>query len=363
MTVSRNICYDDGSRVVRLAILRTGGDGSLYVICPDHPWAAGTTYKLLAPLGIRADGFVPMSDRVAYLVPGRAKLSFHPDGLVQLSSEEGGNLISGKSRSGELKGLGIQTDSVLRNPVLTGSTFGISVWGIDQFPSFASQKAEEDAVIGQDWIHPVPHIFPSRAGEEATAVHFAFFLFPRWREAQVGIERGRRALTQIRHWVGNPKCDLYTFRVVDLGLLHVFVGILAYRSSPSSDAPAGIMFGGPRDQEGRGFSVLYPALSHTGLELPSLGTQGLSPSDDTRIAHRDYWPRSVAPAPAKSSMTGNWTYEHLPGCLVQTGYDRPDLQSHIERVLPSGCHRAALLRMMARNGFFVTKRGIVIRPD
>lgn len=66
------------------------------------------------------------------------KLSIHKSGFVQFS--KGIKIISGIDQdTGKPKGLGIKIGS-LDNPIRTGPTFGVTIWGLDRFDTLITKK-------------------------------------------------------------------------------------------------------------------------------------------------------------------------------------------------------------------------------
>ena len=107
-------------------------DGGLGLLAPYHSARSGVLTKSL--YDYRAQGLrTKMEQREMFSAGDRVKLSYHPDGFVQFSGERAGRIVFGRDpRSGEPRGLGI-TANPMNAPVMTGPSFGISAWGLEQF--------------------------------------------------------------------------------------------------------------------------------------------------------------------------------------------------------------------------------------
>jgi len=92
-------------------------------------------------------------DITAFCANDRVKLSYHPDGFVQFSGEIGGTVISGKDpTTGQPRGIGLKINPLSR-PIFSGPTFGVTVWGLDEFQQV--KEGTKNVVIFEesDWYY------------------------------------------------------------------------------------------------------------------------------------------------------------------------------------------------------------------
>jgi hypothetical protein len=121
----------DGSprKVTKIISYRDGGFG---LLAPYHAAKQGFVTKTMVDYS-KTQHQVQLETTERFAASDRVKLSYHPDGFVQFSGENTGRIVSGRDAvTGEPKGLGFMTNP-LSSPVLTGPSFGISCWGLDDF--------------------------------------------------------------------------------------------------------------------------------------------------------------------------------------------------------------------------------------
>lgn len=74
------------------------------------------------------------------------KLSYHQDGFVQFSSTTNRKIRSGKNEDGTPKGLGVQSWG-LDDPVSTGASIALSLWGLGELSALSSSKVDNAYVF------------------------------------------------------------------------------------------------------------------------------------------------------------------------------------------------------------------------
>lgn len=134
------ICPQPGLPARNVTKIIAYGVGGFGVLTPYHSAHAGFLARI--PVDYNPAGRIatPLTDMIDFTVDDRVKLSYHPDGFVQFSSEAKGRIISGRDPSmGEPKGLGLMT-APLSDPVSTGPSVGITLWGLDQFEELRSTR-------------------------------------------------------------------------------------------------------------------------------------------------------------------------------------------------------------------------------
>lgn len=239
-------------RVAKIIPYRHGG---FAVSVPYHSAKVGFLGKM--PVDYRKVGMlaVPRARMTRYSADDAVKLSYHPDGFVQFSSVHPGKIVSGRDPvTGEPKGLGLLT-SPLSQPIKTGPTFGVSVWGIEDFETLPPNKPAELFGVG-DWY------YRSCTDDTANAWMIEAFVLPNSFRGGVHNRSGKPTITLV---FGNFEAPgvVFELRVVDLPGQSVFIGLLVSRARVSFAAKSGFTLGGPGrrfpDGTGEVLMACYPA--------------------------------------------------------------------------------------------------------
>lgn len=120
------------------------GDGGFCIFAPYHSSKRGILAKVPIDYLKNGDYYIPKEDFVDYVADDKVKLSLHPDGFVQFSGLSS-NIISGRDKSGQAKGLGINI-SPLNKVIKTGPTCGLCLWGLKDFQKFIEPKRVEEVL-------------------------------------------------------------------------------------------------------------------------------------------------------------------------------------------------------------------------
>src|SRR3989344_8478038 len=76
----------------------------------------------------------------------RPQLSIHQSGFVQFSGKK---ITSGiDSKTGIIKGIGLHSNP-LHTPIISGPTFGVQLWGIEEGFNLSSREDECDIIYGK----------------------------------------------------------------------------------------------------------------------------------------------------------------------------------------------------------------------
>jgi len=237
-TVAIQAKADDTPRkVTKIVGYREGGLG---LLAPYHSARSGVLTKTLVDYsagGRRVAG----EDMELFSAGDRVKLSYHPDGFVQFSGERSGRIVSGKDpRSGEPRGLGIMANP-MDAPVMTGPSFGISAWGLEDFLVQEGRPRGDLLVFEQDdfvYDHCDVNTWGSYGIE--------FFIFTMYFQPfvrQVGRTRFELPLWHNQfHSIGRS----FNFKVVRLGQQPYFLGAICLRRPAlGPDAKSGWAIGSP----------------------------------------------------------------------------------------------------------------------
>jgi len=311
------IAFDDPSGPRAIAKLVGARDGGVTVLFPYHRHTEGMITKVTAQAGQLA-GPVRTSPQTLYRVSGRIKLSIHASGFVQLSGEPPAAVISGIDGQGHPKGFGVFS-APLTDPIQSGPTTIIVAYGLSEF-----QLAQPSRSVLFD-EGDVEYAWPN-----SNAYAFHVWLFPRGVLTRTHVENGRQIFSQIRHWFYSSTCQLYHFRIIDVGSPLVVAGVLVERQVWYLTADSGIWFGTPRDVDGHNFTAAYPPWQNPATEASS----GDYRRDRTVIPSRDIWPPSeegeddAYPPPPPIALPC------LPGCYTNEQPPMsPDIDWAIVRVL------------------------------
>ena len=182
----------------------------------------------------------------------RVKLSFHNDGFVQFSGVSPATIKSGRDPvTGEPKGLGLFI-SPLNQPIISGQTFGMTLWGICDFDVVDSRK-----VKGLEIFHESDFIYQYCTEESWKSLPVAkqgyaveAFVFPTALLVGAYKERGSWNVTLYR-----PKFKhvnkFIKFRVVQLADQNIFLGIMVSRIEVRFPSYSGYSLSSPSDRKGQ----------------------------------------------------------------------------------------------------------------
>jgi hypothetical protein len=215
--------------------------GGFAVLMPYHRERRGYLAKHRVDYSRREDEML-RQDVIEYSAEDRVKLSIHQDGFVQFSGEQAGKITSGRDpQTGEAKGLGLFTQP-LSNPIRTGPTFSITVWGLEDFNE-SSAPATANTVVFNDDDFYLPDGEPSGVSPYQLEV----FTFPQ--EFWGGVRRsdGKLSLSLCHPHFSVPGV-VHEFRVVPLPGQRVFLGCLPSRVNRIiTESPSGFVLNGPSE--------------------------------------------------------------------------------------------------------------------
>jgi hypothetical protein len=185
------------------------------------------------------------------------KLSYHTDGFAQFSSETAGKIISGRDPStGVPKGLGLFTRP-LTNPIRTGPSASVSVFGIDEFEGVSGR---DDPLI----FEPSDFYYRGTTPEEANAWVLSIYAFPIGVTPPVRFRNGNPVLEAALEGLNPPWISVVELKVVHLPAEKIFLGLLLNHIKNSGDPKSGWAISGPGDwtlqQKGYVLMGSYPAI-------------------------------------------------------------------------------------------------------
>jgi len=173
----------------------------------------------------------------------RVKFSYHPDGFVQFSGENRASIISGRDPvTGEPKGMGFMTNPLV-SPVITGPSFGISFWGLDDFQEQKGTPRGDQVIFDESDV-VYDHCDESTWG----AYGISFFIFGLMFQPYVR-KTGPREF-EMDLWLNQflPDGGAFNLKVVRLGQQPYFLGAVFFRRpwhAGGGAPPSGWIIGSP----------------------------------------------------------------------------------------------------------------------
>ncbi len=230
--------------------------GGFAVLAPYHKARSGLLLKFPVDYDGKGETAVPFEECAGYSADDRVKLSFHPDGFVQFSGENPRKIVSGRDpQTGEAKGLGLMSNP-LSNPIRSGPTFGISVWGLHEFEEL---EADREGVLS--FSQEEMYYRACVPGKENGAHVEAFLFEPRYWS---GV-RGKPPAMNLSLCVGMFEASgaALDLKVIRLENSDTFIGVLASHVRIGFSEESGFTLNGPSESvEGHrkcALMAIYPA--------------------------------------------------------------------------------------------------------
>ncbi len=237
-------------------------DGGFAVLAPYHTARSGLLLKVPVDYNVKGMMAIPLEECIGYTADDRVKLSFHPDGFVQFSGENPAKIVSGRDpTTGDAKGLGLISNP-LSNPIRSGPTFGISVWGLHEFEEL---EPDRDDVVSFSQEEMYYRCVP---GTE-NGVHVeAFLLEPRYWS---GV-RGKQSAMKISLCVGMFEASgaALDLKVIPLRDSDTFIAAFASHVRIHFPEESGFTLNGPSEsvKGSRKFALMamYPSTMREKLQ-------------------------------------------------------------------------------------------------
>lgn len=235
------ILLESGGKLFKIFKITPHSDGGFDIHVPYHKDKIGYLYKIKIPY-IPGRSAVPLTAIIQQkTIDKDVKLSIHKSGFVQFS---GKGVISGvDNRTGKAKGLAIKI-SPLTSPINTGPTFGVSIWGPNNFEELTKKKWRNNYIIfnSKDFYLDPPYT------KNPNTFVFECFLFKTSMAGQVTLTNSGEAVltTNLPIYIYN-RSKIFKMKVIFLKNSPVFIAIL----------PQSIKFDSPRAESG--YSLNGPA--------------------------------------------------------------------------------------------------------
>lgn len=124
-------------------------DGGFGVFVPYHHQKQGLLVKYIFDYNYTHESCQPKKG-IEYRADDIVKLTVHYDGYTQFSHVNENNIVSGRTKILKLpKGLGLQSQP-LSNPIQSGPTFGVLVWGLSEFQEMVSTQIKNTVEFIED---------------------------------------------------------------------------------------------------------------------------------------------------------------------------------------------------------------------
>jgi hypothetical protein len=220
-------------------------DGGFAVLMPYHGQREG--YLMKVPVNYSPGlSSVNVEECIRYTADHRVKLSYHPNGFIQFSSEVPGTIRSGRDQeTSEIKGLGLVTKA-LSDPIMTGASFGIQVWGLDDFEPLGTDGRRDVITVTEDDLY-------HRLCNPQTANSYLVegFIFPQEYWAAIRKRNGRLVLTQ--SFIGfQASSGVMEFSIIPLHDQPILMGMLVsrmYLSTPDGLPRSGFWLSSASDSK------------------------------------------------------------------------------------------------------------------
>ena len=215
-------------------------DGGFAIMLPHHAAKQGCLIKHRVRYGL-GDHAISRDEMDTYTSEDRVKLSIHPDGFVQFSGENPRKIISGRDpNTGQPKGLGLFSRP-LDQPILSGPTFGVGVWGLADFDLLINLGQRGTMVFDESDLY-----YRNCTSSTWNAYLIEGFVLSTELLWTARVQNGKEVV-KVFHPFYQGKGALFDLRVIVLPSQPVFLGMLASRTCLEHKAPSGFTFGGPSD--------------------------------------------------------------------------------------------------------------------
>lgn len=274
----RIVLHEVGDVPRAVAKIQRLSDGGYCLISPYHSakegWLAKCTidYRTLPAL-------ISLDEMQHFTVSDRVKLSHHYDGFVQFSGENPQKIKSGiNALTGRPRGLGIWS-APIHDPITTGSTFGIMVWGLHGFKPAADPRHSDVLFAASDMYDH--HAF-TEGNHDAYLIQ-GWIFDQRARAAIRGSGNDLRLIGDFAHFPRGAAGAEAEFRVIPLRSEIIGVKACRIKVKGKLGSPSGFDIGGPSSPVGPFVSERLSA------RYPNPEELSVSDYDPTSL---DYGPRT-----------------------------------------------------------------------
>lgn len=253
------------TRPVKVMQIQPYRDGGFAVLVPYHAAQKGFLFKHAVDYDAR-EMLIPRTEVLEYSASDRVKLSLHKDGFVQFSGENQRKILSGRDpETGAPKGLGIVMPRPLDEPIETGPTFALTIWGLGDFASAKPRDLEGGVVFRDPDFHNKDHylnpLLPAKSVESPyrdNGYVVEAFVLQRRIMSQLELEPPGESVVRFYHphyqWEGGE----LRLKVVDLPGQPVFLGFMVSRLATDWTEHSGFSLHSPTDMQ-HALAAVYPS--------------------------------------------------------------------------------------------------------
>jgi hypothetical protein len=190
------------------------------------------------------------------------KFSYHPDGFVQFSSATNSRITSGRNPDGTPKGLGLLSWP-LNNPISTGPSMTITLWGLDKFAKELPTKVDKRFVF--ETKEAVKHQKAIFVKDDQTAYAMALYIIPNSISGNV-IDKDGKKTANLAMMQALPDGSSFMrlrelVRIIEIPRQSYRIAISWFFIPKKSQSDSGYIFFGPTDGK-RGLVASYPAVDY-----------------------------------------------------------------------------------------------------
>lgn len=190
------------------------------------------------------------------------KFSYHPDGFVQFSSATNNRIVSGRNSDGTAKGLGV-VSWPLSNPISTGPSMSITLWGLDKFVKEIPTKVDSRFVF--ETKETVKHPKAIYSKDDQMSYAMALYIIPNLLSGNI-IDKNGKETAYLSMTQGLPDGSAFMrlreeIRIIEIPNQDYRIGISWFYIPKKAQSDFGYMFFGPTDGK-RGLVASYPAIDY-----------------------------------------------------------------------------------------------------
>jgi hypothetical protein len=218
-------------------------DGGFGVLVPYHTARKGYLAKYSVDYR-KKQMMIHRSECIEYAAEDRVKLSFHKDGFVQFSGEQPGKIVSGRNQeTGEPKGLGVLLEHPLFRPIMSGPTFGLSVWGLQDFESIQGSPSQDTTIFTEE-----DYYYRGCTPDSWNAYLLETFIFPKHYWAGTRNRDGRFKLS-LAFNAFEASGAVLDFTVIPVASQPILLGLMVSRFRHKFPSSSGFSLTSPSDRK------------------------------------------------------------------------------------------------------------------
>jgi len=250
------VCIEHNNKFHKLSKIQFTKEGGFSVIMPYHKAREGVCFKVPHdPISFKDSkfkGFTPLNFMSDYKASSRVKMTYHADGFVHFSSEEGNTIRSGRHPDGSPKGLGVFV-APLRTPITSGPSIGFLTWGVDEYDILRLENIKGNFLK----VRQCDTYYRGSTKDNFNGYLTEIFVFSHLHSRSIFTD----ALGRERLFLTFPSVERmfawFSFFVIRIPNSTSFLGILVNCVTASMHSPSGFTLSGPTDRRWS-LMAMYP---------------------------------------------------------------------------------------------------------